>query len=247
MMRTWSTFICVLFYGIAFSNTITTTSTCNLEIEDIIPMRCNESEEGKIEIVVSGGKPPYLYKINTNEFSESNIINSISSSNYDVTIKDSNGCEVTVYTYIEIPDPIEVSYEYEQGKLTINVNSIGDYKYRINNEEWGESSVFENITEVNSISVKTQYGCEISKIINEVNTTEVFKFHPNPARETVYIMGLHKIKTIDILNDFGTLVLSHQANKSVTKLNISDLKSGVYLIQVIDINDRRAIKKLIVN
>ncbi len=247
MIRIWSTFICVLFYGAAFSNTITITATCDLEIKDIIPIHCNDNEDGKIKIIVSGGKSPYLYKTNTSKFSKSNIINGVLSDNYDITVKDSNGCEVTVYTYIEMPDPIEVSYELEQDKLTINVNDIGDYQYRINNEDWVESSVFENIIAINSIAVKTPHGCEISKTINEVNTTDVFKFHPNPANSNVFIMGTHDIKTINILNTYGKLVLSHQGNKSVVKLNISELKNGIYLIQVVDVNDRRQVKKIIVN
>jgi hypothetical protein len=246
MKTTWNTFVCVLFCSISFSNNVTA-NDCNLEIDAIIPINCNNTSKGEIKIQVSGGNAPYYYKIDNETFLESNIISGLSSGNYDITIKDSSGCKVTLYTYIEIPEPITISYELKHNRLIVSTDKIGDYKYKLNDENWTNSPVFEDVTELNSITIKTQHGCEISKIINEVNTAEVFKFHPNPANDNVFVMGTHDIKTIDILNAYGKLVLSHQVNKSVVKLNVSDLKSGIYLIQVVDVNNRRQVKKLIVN
>ena len=244
MIKVWSVLVCVMTYSTSFSNT---TTKCNLEIDTIIPLNCKNTSKGEIKIQVSGGVAPYYYKINDAMFLESNMISDVSSGYYDVTIKDSHGCTVTLYTYIKIPNPIAISYELEANTLTVLIDKIGDYKYKLNDESWTNSPVFKDVTEVNSISVKTQHGCEISKIINEVHTTEVFKFHPNPASENVFVMGTHDIKTIDILNAYGKRVLSYQVNKSVIKLNISELKKSIYLIQVIDVNDRRQVKKLIIN
>ena len=244
MIKVWSVLVCVMTYSVSFSNTI---AKCNLEIDAIIPINCNNTLKGEIKIQVSGGNAPYYYKMNNGVFLEDNRIKGLLSGNYDVTIKDSNGCEVTLYTYIEIPEPITISYELEHNKLIVSTDKIGEYKYKLNGGNWTSSSVFKGVTEVNSISIKTEHGCEISKTINEVNTTEVFKFHPNPANSNVFIMGTYDIKTIDILNAYGKLVLSHKGNKSVVKLNVSELKNGIYLIQVVDVNDRRQVKKLIVN
>jgi len=247
MVKVWNTLICVMFCNVSLSHNVLPLNNCNIEIEAITAYNCGKTLIGAIKITISGGVAPYYYKIDNEEFVDSNIIDNISSNNYDVTVRDSNGCEVTLYTYIEIPEPLTIAYELEKSKLIVTINKTGEYKYKINDDDWAESPIFENVTEVNTITVKTVYGCEISKTVNEVNITDVFKFHPNPASDNVFIMGSHKIKTIDILNAFAKLVMSYKANKSVMKLNISNLERGVYLIQVIDINERRQVKKLIVN
>lgn len=247
MVKAWNILVCVVFCNVSLSHSILPVNSCNLEIETITPINCSETFNGTIKITVSGGTAPYYYKINNEEFVKYSIIEGVLSNNYDITVRDSSGCEVTLYTYIEIPEPLTIAYALENGKLIVTISEDGKYKYKLNNGNWVDSPIFNDVTEVNTISVKTEYGCEISKTINDVNITDVFKFHPNPASDYVFIMGNRKIKNIAILNAFGKRVVSQQVNKSIMKLNISNLKRGIYLIQVIDINDRRQVKKLIVN
>lgn len=248
MMKTLSIFFCLMVCGMSFANgNVISMEECNLKIEDIIPMHCNKA--GKIEVHVSGGKKPYLYKIDDGVFSKSNVIADLTSNDYDITVRDDNGCEVTVFTYIEIPEPIILTYELEDGTLTIDVDQIGTYEYRINDEDWKHSSIFEDVVEVSKITVRASNGCETSKkVLNEeIANTEVFKFYPNPAKDDLFLLGTKKIKHIDILDACGKHIVSLNSNKRAMKLSVSDLKSGIYLIKVIDENDRKQVKKLIVN
>jgi len=248
MMKALRIFFCLMVCGMSFANSnVILMEACNLKIEEIIPMHCNE--EGKIEIQVSGGEKPYLYKIDEGAFSKSNVISNLTSNDYDITVRDANGCEVTVFTHIEIPEPIIVTYELEDGTLTIDVDQIGAYEYRINDEDWKHSSIFEDVVEVNKITVRASNGCETSKTVlnEEMTNTEVFKFYPNPAKDDLFLLGTKKLKYIDILDACGKHIVSHDLNKRAMKLSISDLKSGIYLIKVIDENDRKQVKKLIVN
>ncbi len=248
MIKASRIFFCLMVCGVAFANgNVMLTEECDLKIDDIIPIHCNE--EGKIEIQVSGGKKPYLYKINEGTFSKSNVIANLTSNDYDITVRDDNGCEVTVFTYIEIPEPIIVTYELEDGTLTIDVDQTGAYEYRINDEGWKHSSIFEDVVEVNKITVKASNGCEtFKKVLNEeIANTEVFEFYPNPAKDDLFLLGTKKLKHIDILDACGKHIVSHNLNKRAIKLSVSDLKSGIYLIKAIDENDRKQVKKLIVN
>ncbi|WP_460220570.1 T9SS type A sorting domain-containing protein [Psychroserpens sp. MEBiC05023] len=84
-----------------------------------------------------------------------------------------------------------------------------------------------------------------SQDINLQNTP-VFKFHPNPTEDQIFIIGTHKIKTVEILDILGKRVAFFQLDKSIIKLNISELKPGMYLLRVIDKYDKHDTKQLIV-
>lgn len=247
MIKTYILVLTLMICFSAFSNT--NINDCSIKIDTINSTYCNTSLKGQIEINAIGGKPPYLYKINNGNFSNKNIFYNISSNNYDITIKDNNGCEVTVYKYVEIPKPIHLSYTLNNKVLSINVNKTGQYKYSYNDGNWSDTSIFKNVIDLNKITIKTEYGCEIERtIINQTKTnTTTFKLYPNPALDYVFIKGTNKLKHINILNQLGKVLLTHDTNKTVINLNISILKPGIYLIKVTDINNRQEVKKLLVN
>ena len=75
---------------------------------------------------------------------------------------------------------------------------------------------------------------------------EVFKFYPNPVQDELFILGTNKIKSIEFINVLGKRVAIHHFNKSIIKMNVSDLQSGIYLIQATDENNKQETKKLVV-
>lgn len=81
---------------------------------------------------------------------------------------------------------------------------------------------------------------------NSNEETKVFKFYPNPAQNNLYVLGINKIKSIELINVLGKRVAFYKFNKSIIKLDVSELKSGIYLIQAIDENDKKETKKLVV-
>lgn len=81
---------------------------------------------------------------------------------------------------------------------------------------------------------------------NSIDKTKVFKFHPNPAQNDLYILGTNKIKSIELINVLGKRVAFYKFNKSIIKLDVSELKSGIYLIQATDENKNKETKKLVV-
>ncbi|WP_298893251.1 T9SS type A sorting domain-containing protein [uncultured Psychroserpens sp.] len=75
---------------------------------------------------------------------------------------------------------------------------------------------------------------------------EVFKFHPNPVEDELFVIGTHKIKSIEIMDALGKSVAVHQFDKSIIRMNVAQLESGIYFLKAIDKYDQQAIKKLVV-
>nr|WP_321232705.1 T9SS type A sorting domain-containing protein [uncultured Psychroserpens sp.] len=80
----------------------------------------------------------------------------------------------------------------------------------------------------------------------ETIETPVFKFHPNPVDDELFVVGTHKIKSIEIIDVLGKRVALYQFDKSIIRMNVSDLKNGIYLLKVIDKNNKQEIKKMVV-
>lgn len=74
----------------------------------------------------------------------------------------------------------------------------------------------------------------------------VFKCHPNPADDELFVIGTHKIKSIEILDMLGESVASYHYDKSIIRLNISELNPGVYLLKVVDKTNNQGVKKLVI-
>ncbi len=75
---------------------------------------------------------------------------------------------------------------------------------------------------------------------------KVFKFYPNPVEDELFVLGTHKIKSIEFIDVLGKQVAIYYFNKSIIRIDVSQLKSGIYLMRVIDKNNRQDIKKLMV-
>ena len=92
----------------------------------------------------------------------------------------------------------------------------------------------------------SQEKTENSSIKKDTLKVHVFKFHPNPVEEELFVLGTHKIKSIEFIDILGKRVAIYHFNKSIIKINVSELKSGIYLIQVTNENNKQETKKLIV-
>ncbi|WP_406685420.1 T9SS type A sorting domain-containing protein [Seonamhaeicola sp. MEBiC1930] len=80
--------------------------------------------------------------------------------------------------------------------------------------------------------------------ISKINS--VFKCHPNPVENELYILGVNKIKSVEFINVLGKRAAIYLFNKSIIKIDVSYLKTGIYILQVIDEYDKVEIKKLVV-
>lgn len=80
-----------------------------------------------------------------------------------------------------------------------------------------------------------------------LGTTEIVEqksdisIYPNPAADFVMIQSKEKINSVEMYNMAGQKVLESKA----TKINISNLKSGIYMIQIKDVKNQTVTKKFI--
>ncbi|TGV03725.1 hypothetical protein [Flavivirga rizhaonensis] len=66
---------------------------------------------------------------------------------------------------------------------------------------------------------------------------DIFKFHPNPTDNELFVIGTNKIKNIEIIDVLGNTVASYFFNKSIIKIDVSQVKNE---------NNKVETKKLII-
>jgi hypothetical protein len=81
--------------------------------------------------------------------------------------------------------------------------------------------------------------------IDEMNAGE-FQVFPNPASNHVIVKSLIGITNIKVLNNSGQLVIDNEVNGMQFRIDLSELKRGVYYIKL-ETLDGEMIKKIIVN
>ena len=50
---------------------------------------------------------------------------------------------------------------------------------------------------------------------NNLEKSTIFKFYPNPVEDELFVLGVHKIKSIELINVLGKRVALFQYNKSI--------------------------------
>lgn len=71
-----------------------------------------------------------------------------------------------------------------------------------------------------------------------------YRLYPNPVKEVVYLTGeLEELEQIDVFNTIGQLIKQIKSNFS--EINISELKTGLYLVRLHDKNKDVTSKRMI--
>ena len=66
----------------------------------------------------------------------------------------------------------------------------------------------------------------------EDNTIEGFVYYPNPAGSTLNLSAQETIERVAIYNMLGQKVLGQNVNAPTSELNVSELATGTYILQV---------------
>jgi hypothetical protein len=88
-------------------------------------------------------------------------------------------------------------------------------------------------TEPDSSSVYTFTNCSLGI---DKEQKEIFEVYPNPANNdiTINLKDFEDVKTINLINSQGQLVLTKQVlNNTSIMLNVSELDHGIYTVQVV--------------
>ncbi|CAL2093659.1 T9SS type A sorting domain-containing protein [Tenacibaculum sp. 190524A02b] len=145
--------------------------------DELKNVTCYRGNDGKINIDVKGGLPPYSYKWNNEETTA--IISNLQAGEYSVTVTDIKGCKISKTYIIEEPDLITVDLGDDitlcKDQSTIIDGTIDDGK----TYSWTSDNGFissEPIIEVAdagtyTVNIITNQGCEASDtiVINTLN------------------------------------------------------------------------------
>ena len=64
------------------------------------------------------------------------------------------------------------------------------------------------------------------------NTIEGFVYYPNPTQSTLNLRAQDNIESAVIYNMLGQKVFDQNVNATTSELNVSDLATGAYILQV---------------
>jgi len=210
-----------------------------------------------LDLIVSGGASGYTYSWSPgSELNDSLIANPVScpssTSSYTVNVTDSNGCNASDIIPIAINQLPTVTYTASPSMFCDNVSSVvlsggtpagGIYNgtsvsgnsfspltagsgtflinYVFTDANGCTDSAASNIT-VSVCAGITEPNADIKNII----------VYPNPMHGNIIVSGLTEISQIKIFNVFGEEVLYRQTEKNNIKIDVSDLSTGIYLIQI---------------
>lgn len=90
---------------------------------------------------------------------------------------------------------------------------------------------------------------KLSNIVSVLfSQEEIIKIYPNPAQRQVTIEGADQYNRVQLLDAAGKLVKEQlNSGQHLLTMNLDGLRSGMYLLRLINGNDNSTIKLMIVN
>ncbi len=211
---------------------------------------CWDSEEGGIDILVSGGVEPYRYNW-SNGITASTSIDNLVNDNYWVTISDSNDCklisqEINVSSPEELLINLNITNPSNQQEGVIEIIAEGGnppYNYNwafpienftdsiASNLMEGEYSL--TVTDANSCSKDTVVVLDFINSIELLNLNEQIIVFPNPVSDHLVIeYPENEIRKLELVSSNGSMVMENdiKANSTKTILDISTFSQGAYIL-----------------
>ncbi|MDP4763772.1 MAG: T9SS type A sorting domain-containing protein [Salibacteraceae bacterium] len=211
---------------------------------------CNGDCSGSATVSGLGGVHPYAYQwpASTNGGTNANASN-LCAGTYDVTVYDANGDSTIQVVELENPAALSVSASVQgvsmgnDGAIDLNVSGgsgTKTFSWSGPNGFTATTEDLENITNgTYTVIVTDGNGCDtsvsISVELTGINNLEnlSFSMYPNPTDGAVTIATKTNINSVRVLDVLGNLVNENSfKNRTKVDLNLTNLNSGLYLIEV---------------
>lgn len=112
-----------------------------------------------------------------------------------------------------------VNYNYNLGSYAGQTIYIAFNEYVADNQTDGAFFSLDNVV--------VGPASSINNITSDNNTISVY---PNPAKDFITVNSIATIKTVKVYNTVGQVVVEKSVKDNVAKINVSELKSGVYFV-----------------
>lgn len=125
-----------------------------------------------------------------------------------------------VDSFVSISEPIETTSATQTFNVPVSIS--GDVKYfviKYSSTEPHSAAFIDNVVLASDMNVSDLESVKVS-------------VYPNPVVDQLNISSKQNIKEVKIFNVNGQLVLNTKANNNTTSVNVSSLKSGVYVAQI---------------
>ncbi len=222
-------------------------------------IKCFGESTGRITVDVNGGVVPYQFRLGTGILQSGNLFTNLAAGNYNVAVKDANGCEtVQTITVTQrqqlVPDITSVNPDASNrfvGSLVVKgIGGTAPYEYSLNGAAFRTSGDFSGSFVIgdNSIAIKDVNGCTVTatkrmELIVTNHTWKSFtKLYPNPGNGIFYvdIRGVRADNNfqLQIFDAKGGLVYRAATGTTNTgvnnkQLHLGNLNAGVYVMKVI--------------
>jgi len=208
--------------------------TINSTVNDV---RCWGSYDGSIQVVVSGGIPPYSYSWNNG--STQSVLTSLNGGLYFLTVTDSAGCQKEAFFVVNEPDSITLKLVsvispvcHGDSSGTIDIQTWGGtppYSYT-----WSNGATTEDLIDITagsySLTLTDANGCT-KYIVVEVNDPPPIVV--NGIKQDVTCGGDNNGSIIVNVNG-GYPPYHYQWSNGETTPSITGLSGGIYLLIVSD-------------
>ena len=203
---------------------------------------CYGANDGEITVNASGGVAPYLYSVNALPFSPLNSFTNLAGDLvYEVHVKDSNLCQVTVYRFVNEPSLIQLNY------LVTNVSCFGGNNGAVNLNltggvspytiSWSNQSIGSSISNLSAgpigVDVSDLNGCtgQMDFIIAQPIAPLVVNANITHASSSSALDG-----ALDLTTTGGTAPYSYIWSNAATAEDLTDLGVGLYVVTITDDN-----------
>ena len=211
-----------------------------VENTSVANLRCSGNNQGDVTISVRGGVEPYSYIWNTGATTRD--IQNLTAGNYDVKVRDANGCEKATSAEVIEPPVLVKSIDaithiscHGQSNGSVNISVSGGtppYSY-----QWSNGNTSQDLLDVPagaySVLIREGNGCETSL---NMEITEPTTFTSELLGVTHNTCYGDENGTITISAEGGTTPYSFKWNNGSSEQNLKNLAAGEYSVLVSDAN-----------
>lgn len=202
--------------------------------------KCNGSNDGIIDLTVSGGEGPYTYSWSNGETTED--LSSLAPGNYSVNVNDSRGCSASIAFTIAEPSALSLSYTStdvdcfgnSSGAIDITVTGgVAPYSYA-----WSNSSGNEDLTDLAAgtyqVVVTDLNGCTLTE--NFTITEPSAALIDNAVVSDITCFG-GSDGSIQLSPSGGTAPYTYAWNNGASTKDVFGLAAGTYQVTITDFNN----------
>ena len=210
-------------------------------IATILPTSCDGAPTGIINLMVSGGVPPFTYQW-SNAATTEDIAN-LPAGNYDVTVSDASGNCPRVFSFVlPFPPPVEIEASVEgmscpyqlNGAIDMEVVS-GIYPYQYAWSNGSNTQDLENLYQgMYTVTVTDAAGCTLTSTFEVTNLNKISPVVSiTNASPPSLSNGSVMIETIN----GGVPPFSFEWSNGSTSQSLEDVPAGNYIVTITDNDD----------